>query len=157
MSSFSTRFHPTFYFTCVFVLIDCAKNTLTSNNLLHKYFQNKLERLNIFLSFSETMGLLLRSVMLSSVLTTIANSADLKDGNELLDCNWASRFSNFELLVKNVEMQEEVMLLASRWEGRFATNNLGTEQESGFALYEAFINHDTGAAVNSHASDFEFK
>jgi hypothetical protein len=44
------------------------------------------------------------------------------DGDDptLLNCNWAQSYNDFDLLINCEEMQEEVMLLASHWEGKFA-------------------------------------
>jgi hypothetical protein len=65
----------------------------------------------------------------------------------LLKCNWAQAYDDFNELLNCAELQDEVMLMASHWEGRFAAT-------AEFAFYgydslalDAVVEHDSGQVV----------
>jgi hypothetical protein len=44
-----------------------------------------------------------------------------------LQCNWAQNFTDFDKLLTDNAMQQQVMLIASAWEGNFAEDNFGAD------------------------------
>ncbi len=63
----------------------------------------------------------------------------------LLNCNWAQAYDDFNELLNCAEVQDEVMLLASHWEGRFAALPQYSQYDS-LAL-EGLVDHDSGQVV----------
>ncbi len=85
---------------------------------------------------------MLRLCLLFAV-TAAATFDDYDDGKpSLLKCNWAQAYDDFNELLNCAELQDEVMLLASHWEGRFAAM-----AEDGSLTLDAVVNHGSGQVV----------
>jgi hypothetical protein len=90
---------------------------------------------------------MLRLCLLFAV-TAAVTFDDYDDGEpSLLKCNWAQAYDDFNELLNCAELQDEVMLLASHWEGRFAAMaEFGTDQYDSLTL-DATVDHDSGQLV----------
>ncbi len=73
------------------------------------------------------------------LVSIVSDSVDAQ-----LECNWAQNFTDFNALLAEDAMQEEVMLMASEWEGKFAANNTGVDWLSGLTYSSVDIDPDTG-------------
>jgi hypothetical protein len=79
---------------------------------------------------------------------------DYNDGDSnQLNCNWAQSYNDFDLLINCEEMQEEVMLLASHWEGKFAAVGVAPFADS--MTFNWFIDRRSGALVKCSLTFFE--
>ena len=68
------------------------------------------------------------------VKTSTTITFDDYDDIGLLNCNWAAAYMSNEEIVNDPEIQHEIMLLASHWEGRFGRHGVGADLEKGFLL-----------------------
>jgi hypothetical protein len=93
--------------------------------------------------FSASM---LRFWPLFAVINVVAALFDDYDNvTQLLNCNWAQEFDDFDRLLNDAQMQDDLMLLASHWEGRFAAGG-GVNFASGMTQ-EWTINYESGDLV----------
>jgi hypothetical protein len=83
------------------------------------------------------------------VVAAAATFDDYDDGEpSLLKCNWAQAYDDFNELLNCAELQDEVMLLASHWEGRFAaTMQVPYDSKYGSLTLDATVYHDSGEEV----------
>ncbi len=63
-----------------------------------------------------------------------------------MNCNWAQQFTDFNKLLVNNSMQEELMLMVSEWEGKFAEIDVGIDSLSMTTYQFVEIDPDTGTA-----------
>jgi hypothetical protein len=88
---------------------------------------------------------MLRLCLLFAVIAA-ATFDDYDDGEpSLLKCNWAQAYDDFNELLNCAELQDEVMLLASHWEGRFAA--MTQLSVIGSLTLDAAVDHDSGQVV----------
>jgi hypothetical protein len=90
---------------------------------------------------------MLRLCLLFAV-TAAVTFDDYDDGElSLLKCNWAQAYDDFNELLNCAEVQDEVMLLASHWEGRFAAAMQLLDPKYSSLTLDATVDHDSGQVV----------
>jgi hypothetical protein len=76
---------------------------------------------------------------LSLPIFSVIGDEDLR-----LKCNWAQGFTDFNELLANEALQEQIMLMASEWEGNFVTNKVGVDLASAITITNPTMDFDTG-------------
>jgi hypothetical protein len=69
-------------------------------------------------------------LLIATSTVICATSFDDYDDVHRLNCNWAQTYDDLDLLIDCAEIQDEVMLLASHWDGRFASVGRSSFSES---------------------------
>jgi hypothetical protein len=83
----------------------------------------------------------MKLVALLNILLVYAASSEKETQ---LQCNWAQNFTDFDQLITDDTMQQQVMLIASEWEGKFAVPYLGVDFRSALTYPFIEINPDMG-------------
>ncbi len=91
---------------------------------------------------------MLRLCLLFAV-SAAATFDDCDDGEPGLKCNWAQAYDDFNELLNCADLQDEVMLLASHWEGRFAAMTQLNSHDSinGSLTLDTTVDHGSGQVV----------
>ena len=85
--------------------------------------------------------------------STVTFDEDLDDVG-LLKCNWAQAYLDDEEIVDDAEIQHEIMLLASHWEGKFGRHGIGIDQDQGL-LSGGVMEPDNYGCVADYDSGFD--